>query len=465
MALWLATNAALTLTLAMPGLETRTTWRLRVSGSACSESSLSHFDDAWPVHNTSNTFDVFIDSGDMSTFTLQSACEVVEREQGRPGREFLVPDGYMPPEEMDEVFRLLALTHPERAQFIDLTDSLNAPPTQEGRHIYALKVSDNVQVDEDEPNLLLVGMHHAREIMGPETVLFAARQLLERGSKHSALVDGNQIYLAWDWNPDGWRYVFNENNNWRKNRLQNPDGSFGVDLNRNYPFGWDFSCGGSTNPSSGTFRGPGPGSEPEMQTMVLWQADRKFDRLVDLHSFGRDVRQNYAECAELPDILDTMYTGIVSAVAEDMGYVPVRSCCTGGEISYAFSTHGTMSILFEQGTSFQPPYEDTMRELELENWPGILNFFTIPTPASGNVVDAVTGAGIPNAELRSIEIAWNYGEFVSTSPAGRYHLWLPSGTYQISVNATGYAPSTLAVTASRTTGVVTNIPLTPLSMS
>ena len=153
-------------------------------------------------------------------------------------------------------------------------------------------------MDEDEPNLLLVGMHHAREIMGPETVLFAARQLLERGSKHSALVDGNQIYLAWDWNPDGWRYVFNENNNWRKNRLPNPDGSFGVDLNRNYPFGWDFSCGGSTNPSSGTFRGPGPGSEPEMQTMVLWQADRKFNRLVDLHSFGRDVRQNYAECAK-----------------------------------------------------------------------------------------------------------------------------------------------------------------------
>ena len=34
-------------------------------------------------------------------------------------------------------------------------------------------------VDEDEPNLLLVGMHHAREIMGPETVLLAAKRLLE----------------------------------------------------------------------------------------------------------------------------------------------------------------------------------------------------------------------------------------------------------------------------------------------
>ena len=52
-----------------------------------------------------------------------------------------------------------------------------------------------------------------------------------------------------------------------------------------------------------------------------------------------------------------------------------RSCCTGGEISYAFSTHGSLSILFEQGTSFQPPYAATMEEIALENWPGIRNFF------------------------------------------------------------------------------------------
>ena len=54
------------------------------------------------------------------------------------------------------------------------------------------------------------------------------------------------------------------------------------------------------------------------------QADRRFDRIVDLHSFGRDVRQNYAECAELPELVDTMYTGIVAAVAEDMGYIERR---------------------------------------------------------------------------------------------------------------------------------------------
>ena len=38
------------------------------------------------------------------------------------------------------------------------------------------------------------------------------------------LVDSAQIYLAWDWNPDGWRYVFDVDNSWRKNRFPNPDG-------------------------------------------------------------------------------------------------------------------------------------------------------------------------------------------------------------------------------------------------
>jgi hypothetical protein len=153
-----------------------------------------------------------------------------------------------------------------------------------------------------------------------------------------------------------------------------------------------FSCGGSTQMSSNTYRGPSAASEPEMQTMIAWQASRKFSKIVDLHSSGRDVRQNYAACAALPDEIDTMYTGVVSVVAEDMGYVPVRSCCSGGEISYAFSTHGTMSILFEQGRSFQPPYEDTMEELETENLPGIMNFFELPIPvrASRYLADSLS---------------------------------------------------------------------------
>src|SRR3990172_2758111 len=53
---------------------------------------------------------------------------------------------------------------------------------------------------------------------------------------------------------------------WRKNRRNN-GGCFGVDLNRNYPYGWGYDNGSSNNPCSDTYRGPSAGSEPESQAI------------------------------------------------------------------------------------------------------------------------------------------------------------------------------------------------------
>ena len=91
-----------------------------------------------------------------------------------------MPDGYTPPERVYELIQLLALQHPEcvfsprprhsfycavraawglkalalcrrRAQLIDLTETLGTPPTQEGRHIFALKISDNAGMADNAP--------------------------------------------------------------------------------------------------------------------------------------------------------------------------------------------------------------------------------------------------------------------------------------------------------------------------
>ena len=44
--------------------------------------------------------------------------------------------------------------------------------TWDGREILALKISDNVGVDESEPEVLFVGLHHAREWPSLEICLF-----------------------------------------------------------------------------------------------------------------------------------------------------------------------------------------------------------------------------------------------------------------------------------------------------
>ena len=68
----------------------------------------------------------------------------------------------------------IADDHPTIAKMVDLTATYNTPPTSEGRPMYALKISDNVDLDEDEPAMLIVATHHAREINVPVIALLAA---------------------------------------------------------------------------------------------------------------------------------------------------------------------------------------------------------------------------------------------------------------------------------------------------
>eukprot|EP00665_Eupelagonemidae_sp_cell47_P016852 gene16852-biopygen350 len=145
---------------------------------------------------------------------------------------------------------------------------------------------------------------------GNDTLLYfvAARLLTEYAGNAEirAIVDKYQIYFLATGNPDGLAHVWSTNANWRKNRRPNPDGSFGVDMNRNYPFGWDIeSCRGSDSYTSSGYRGPSAASEPEVQTGIALQNDRNFDRVFDFHTgCGPDVRYNYAAAGMLPHEID-----------------------------------------------------------------------------------------------------------------------------------------------------------------
>ena len=67
-------------------------------------------------------------------------------------------------------------------------------------------------------------------------------------------------------NPDG-HHRAEKGDDWRKN-THTFTGGIGVDLNRNFPFKWGFDNGGaSLRPSSDTYQGPGPASEPETKAI------------------------------------------------------------------------------------------------------------------------------------------------------------------------------------------------------
>jgi len=164
----------------------------------------------------------------------------------------------------------------------------------ESRQIWMVKISDNPDVDETEQEILYTGLHHAREPQGMTTVIYFMWYMLENyGSDPTVtnLVDNRELYFVPVVNPDG--YVYNQQTNpngggmWRKNRRNNGNGTFGVDLNRNYGYQWGYNNSGSSpTPSSETYRGTAAFSEPETQVMRDFALGRQFRMANNYHSYG-----------------------------------------------------------------------------------------------------------------------------------------------------------------------------------
>ncbi|MFK7786545.1 MAG: M14 family zinc carboxypeptidase, partial [Crocinitomicaceae bacterium] len=147
--------------------------------------------------------------------------------------------------------------------------------THEGRPIYHVKISDNPNTDEaaSEPNVLYSSIHHAREPMSMSQTIFYMWYLLENYATNDEvkfLVDNTQMFFVPCINPDG--YIENEAEDpsgfgmHRKNKAPVGTTNPGVDLNRNYSYGWG-TTGVSTNVPSDVYPGTGPFSEPETQAM------------------------------------------------------------------------------------------------------------------------------------------------------------------------------------------------------
>ncbi|MCX7878700.1 MAG: M14 family zinc carboxypeptidase [Ignavibacteria bacterium] len=156
-----------------------------------------------------------------------------------------------------------------------ITAKQNIGTSVEGRTIWAVKISDNPDINESatEPAVYFDALHHAREPQSMASLMYFMYWILENYNTNPEakyLADNREIFCVPVVNPDG--YVYNQTTNpngggmWRKNRRNNGS-CFGVDLNRNYDYGWGNNNGSSGDPCSETYRGPSPASEPETQAI------------------------------------------------------------------------------------------------------------------------------------------------------------------------------------------------------
>lgn len=234
-------------------------------------------------------------------------------------------------------------------------DSIGA--SIEGRPILAVKIGASSDAP-GRPNLLFMATHHAREWVSTEMAMKLIRWIAD--SLPRSLLAQRDIWVIPVQNPDGYQYTFTDERLWRKNRRFNSDGTYGVDLNRNYPGFWGLdNAGSSPLPLAETYRGAAAASEPETQAIVAFHAAHPpvmalsyhtFSGLI-LHPYGhrtgeqapdRTLFQALAGTDLLPAVPDNVPGSIITYYHPGPGW---NLYPTNGEYTdWAYRAHGTIGF-------------------------------------------------------------------------------------------------------------------------
>jgi len=201
----------------------------------------------------------------------------------------------------------------------DILSLTSIGTTYQGRDIWMVKLSDNVNEEEDEPGVLLMGAHHGNEKPAYEVLLYFLEHITTTYDKKNTdddndqqinedpidgvdndndgqldedpsedrvrtVINNTEIYIVPMVNPDG--VVANT----RKNKAP----PYGVDLNRNYDYKWFFYRIFPTHyydewtsrEDSQIYRGPEPFSENESQAIKNLVETRDISISLSYHDWG-----------------------------------------------------------------------------------------------------------------------------------------------------------------------------------
>ncbi len=249
-----------------------------------------------------------------------------------------------------------------------LVDVFSIGLSDEGRPIWAAKVSDRVGADEDEPEVLIDALQHAREHLTVEQALYLFHVLADEYAtdpRVRALVDEREIWFIFALNPDG--FVFDLTGDpyraWRKNRQPNAGTSaVGTDLNRNYGYRWNCCGGSSGDPAARTYRGPSAFSAPETRALRDFVQGRivggrqQIRTHLTLHSNGERILYPYGyTTANRPSDMSqddsAAFRALAQAMADRNGYRPMQSSDVyvndGNQMDWMYGRQRIFTFTFE----------------------------------------------------------------------------------------------------------------------
>ena len=195
---------------------------------------------------------------------------------------------------LQEVLNVLDSMHLKYPNLVSQKLQAGGQTSIEGRPLYYVKISQHPDQVLPLPKVFYNALIHAREPEGMEQLIFYMWYLLENYNTNEEvtyLVNNLEMYFLPVVNPDGYEYNHtiapSGGGMWRKNRKDNGDGSYGVDLNRNFGYEWGYDdIGSSPTPSDETYRGTGPFSEPETQSMRDISEQVTFSEALNYHTYS-----------------------------------------------------------------------------------------------------------------------------------------------------------------------------------
>ncbi|MAZ60920.1 MAG: hypothetical protein CMG50_01930 [Candidatus Marinimicrobia bacterium] len=391
--------------------------------------------------------------------------------------------------------------------------------------IWAVKLSFNANVDEDEPKMLILGQCHAEEIYGLEIAVELIEWFLNPFNSENSIylqsifsiMSNSEVWIIPTHNPEGLEVVhgyYDINNIWqqdesfRKNKFDaNMNGVFdfvlgigddidGVDLNRNYDLNWVYGDefnqldgGCSTNPSYLSnydyYRGTEPFSESEIQAIRDFTLDNNFLLSIAYHSSRSGCVSEKViypwiwegeKSAPDIDVISELGLEIAQRIPTQDGqgyYYPTNSkSMRGNAHDWIYANTGCIQYLIEVGTSdMQSDNIDIIEDTISRNMQGLLYLLKKGAGTSiqngpdvyqiSGLVKDINGNPI-NAEVKILE---NHGSILKprmTDEFGRFRRILKEGLYTLEVTAFGYESYLATVSPSSSSITELNIVLNEL---
>jgi len=350
--------------------------------------------------------------------------------------------------ELTTRLQTLADEHP------DLCRLYSAGQSVQGRELWVLKITDNPDQEEDEPEVKYVSTMHGDEPVGTEMLLNLAELLLTQyGSdpQISQLVDELEIHLLPLMNPDG-------------NALGQRYNAHNVDLNRHFP-----------DPYTDPVNSP-EGREPEIQAVMNWTAAHSFVLSANFHTGALVVNYPYDNNED--------GASVYTAAPDDQLFIQMSEsysvhntpmwngdfphgitngadwyAISGGMQDWNYVWMGDMEVTIELNNvkwhdeSQLPALWDDNREALLSYLENAL------TGIRGIITDAVSGAPLgATVQLEGVD-SYTYAD----PQVGDYHRICRAGTYTLLVSCEGYEPASVpGINVTDGGAVVVNVALNPL---